>query len=128
MIKSVIEMDSFVGIPILDSDEYCYLLWEENETAIDCFRRFDRSMEIPEKGNPMNMHRWNHIYYEMNDDSDEEKSLIIYDINCIKTGIKYFLVCESEIGDYSDIFHCVCLPFNAINIIIFYNKYFKEIK
>jgi hypothetical protein len=126
MIPSVTVDGSRICIPILGSDQKCFLDWKEGEETKEFFKN---SMRSENTLRWCSFKIWNSIDKIWNNTEEDEEDdfgtfcVYVYDVFCIVTDKKYHLICLGELDDFSDIENCVCLPFNRLNLLIFYKDY-----
>lgn len=121
MIPPVIQENDFFLIPIYYDKGYCYLEWQDD----DCMNTMLKKMKITKF--------MGYKIYPPDIDPDDENSymqceeIYIYEVKCAKFGTQYFMISFYELFDYSHIFHCVCIPYNALNILKFFSDYTGKI-
>jgi hypothetical protein len=59
----------------------------------------------------------------INSDRSFSPSCYTYDVRCCKTFIHYYLVSRTKVTDIESLDHCVCIPFNYLNLMKFYSEY-----
>jgi hypothetical protein len=120
VIPSVIIQDEQIAIPVLNSDNFCFFIWKEEESVDIFLKRASQSEYV---------RLWASIgvWTEDEDKKDEYSEgtfyIYVYDVLCCKTEKEFHLICYGEITDFDDIKNCVCLPFNRLNLLTFYKKY-----
>jgi len=125
MIPAVEILDDGVNIPIYGTSDYCFIEWKEDDTYEDAL--------IKAQGGERNFISIYTIFkiwpsdIEESDSENEEWDLRVYEIQCKNTEIKYFLISYWEISEFDDIRHCVCIPFNALNLFKFYRNIFGDL-
>lgn len=105
-----------IGIPILGSNDYCWLKWHDEENITDflinntCnhYDYIDSSM---------------HVYRKNDEEENGFINVTVYEVFCKKTKVRYFLIIEGRFYDPDCIFGSVCLPHNKLNLIIFFRDY-----
>ena len=122
MIPGIKVLDDEVGIPIYGTNEYCWIEWKENECKDIALGRayegdFKRAMLYSRfKVAPRD--------FDVEDPGHYEGcEIITYEVKCRKSEIKYLMVSYNEVEEFDDIYHCVCLPFNRLNLYKFYSEY-----
>jgi len=113
MIPAAIELPNAVSIPVWDSTQRCIIEWGEEDCAEDVLKR---ASDHPFYS------VYDRIFTPIEEEYERRFSLITYEVTCIQTKTKYYMVSTFEIEEFDDILHCVCVPFNKINLMILYGK------
>lgn len=110
--KSITEHEGILSIPIIDTEEFCFIKWGEDEAFDEVYPDSYCSLR-------------SNICFDENYDIDNGlfQILHIHEVICYKTKKMYLLVSMSKIEEYDDMFHTVCLPYNYLNILKFYKEY-----
>ena len=108
----VIEQKDIFFIPILGTNFNCQIKWLEDET-------------FPDLGFSVYCSLRSNLCFDENYDIDNGlfQILHVYEVTCRASKKKYFLISFSEIQEYDDILHSVCVPYNRLNILKFYKDY-----
>jgi hypothetical protein len=122
MIPSVIIEGSRIAIPVFGSPEHCILIWNEEESTEDFLKR---AMQSEHTIGWCSVHVWNKYTEDDGEPFTGEGIFYIhvYDIFCSETNRKFHLIAYDDLGEFDDIEHCVCLPFNRLNLLAFYRDY-----
>lgn len=113
--KSIIETDDEIGIPVLESNEICWLLWKVDELPEDVIKRSNNH-------NFFSIYDQFTIWNAMLDD-DQKIYTTIYEVTCYKSKIKYYLITYRELDNYENIFNSVCVHYNYLNVLKFFKDY-----
>lgn len=112
MIKNFIEQDDSIGIPILDSEEFCWIIWKDGETFEEMYAQNNEK----EYSGPYQ----NFLVFAQN---DEEIKFSVYEIKCQKTGNLFYLICDGDLSEFEYLNHWVCVYNNYFNLLKFYSEY-----
>jgi hypothetical protein len=116
MIPECLILDDRVGVPIYMSDEHCFIQWEEEQGWDTVLKKCNI------EGWPGAYHKFT-VWPSQNDEDICEFKVSVYEIRCFVTEIKYLLISYDEIMEWDNIFHCVCLPYNRLNLLKFYSDF-----
>lgn len=118
MFREVIfKEDGSIGIPCYESDEYRWLTWLEQENMEEVFKRHSKDSRCE----PWTSFK---IWPEGEGSGDySDTEVTVYEMVCSQTQQLYYLLVSPEMCEFDSIFHSVALPYNGLNLILFFNKY-----
>jgi|GEM_PF-4261270 hypothetical protein len=113
------EENWWIGIPILNTDQFCWLEFREDECLSDVAKRFLNACPM---GIVYSSLRSN-IYF--GGDDEDPRNLNVYEVECMRSKIQYFMIASGEYAhqDWEAMQHCVCVPRNELNLIKFCKDY-----
>lgn len=118
MFRTININENLVGIPCHGSDDYRWLIWNEDECVDDVLTRHSR--------NKSHYSCWTsfHVWPEgKNSGEYSDTEIRVYEMECCKTGILYFLLVYPTLVEFDSLYHSVAIPFNALNLLDFFKTY-----
>lgn len=115
MIK--LEDDGSIGIPCYQSDEYRWIVWGEDEAAIDILKRHSKRNSE---------HAFSYFTSREEGEEGYRQEVTIYEMVCCASDTLYFLCIWYDFDEFDSIYHSVALPYNYFNLLEFFNKHFSN--
>jgi len=119
IIPAVVEDGDYIGIPVIGGG-CCWIEWKEGEDYKDALIRANPDGE---DYGFVRMYETHSLGYIDEDGESTDEEFVVYEVKDSRSEYKFFLISVYEIGDPGDIFNCVCVPHNAMNLRKFYKEY-----
>lgn len=110
-----------VGFPIYQESDFCWITWKDSQTVKQMLKGAGGRTYPIEK-----IRSFNSV-----DPDDEHANLTysVYEIACKDTKRQFYLICAlHEFVEYDDIYHCICVPRNYYNLLIFIKDFLVPLR